>query len=616
MTVEDDDRTSDERRVGAIIAAYLEALDRGETADRGAVLQQHPDCARELESFFADQDRVRGLVPAGPPTAAAAGHRLGDYELLEEIGRGGMGVVFRARQISLGRLVAVKVILAADIASAEELWRFRREAETVAGLEHPHIIPIYEAGVHQGHPYFSMPLMEGGSLAGGPTRDPRTAAEMVAAVAGAVHYAHERGVLHRDLKPANILLDAEGRPHVADFGLARRADDTAATPSGAVLGTPAYVAPEQARGEKNVTVAVDVYGLGAILYELLTGRPPFQAATPLDTLLQVLEKEPDPPRRLKQGIDRDLEAVCLKCLEKDAARRYPSAQALGDDLGRWLRGEAVQARRARPGQRLARRLRRRPLIAAFSLLAALASAAALFWVGWAVRNLWSREAERPAEVPVQASTEPDYFKTITDLAAMGPNLKGNPRARELLEACPPESRGLEWYCLKGLWRGPKVVPEPPGLFDEKAPPPRLAGAGRSAPLTPHWANGEVTLTGADGRRTITWGDEGSLRIHDTASGWYVTLPVVEISYPTQRKFLPAAGDFRRAGFYQVFDRATMHRCVQLIEGESLAWRGERPRDPPPARRDTGREGPKPGPPAAGDWPPYVVYVCNLRPGAD
>jgi serine/threonine-protein kinase len=382
MTDETDNSTSREQQVGAILAAYLEALDRGEAPDRDALLRQHPTCARELESFFADQDQVRSLVkigpepeltrPAGPalPATVTGGHRLGDYELLEEIGRGGMGVVFRARQVSLGRLVAVKVILAADIASAEELWRFRREAETVARLEHPHVIPIYEAGVHQGHPYFSMPLMEGGSLVGQVARlagELRAAAEIVAAVAGGVHYAHERGVLHRDLKPANILLDADRRPHVADFGLARRADDTAGTPSGAVIGTPAYMAPEQARGEKNLTPAADVYGLGAVLYELLTGRPPFPAATPLDALLQVIEKEPDPPRWLNPQIARGLEAVCLKCLEKEPRDRYPTAKALADDLGRWLRGEPVRASRAGPVRRLAYRARRRPLLVALGL---------------------------------------------------------------------------------------------------------------------------------------------------------------------------------------------------------------------------------------------------------
>jgi hypothetical protein len=453
MTDEADSATSQERAVGAIIAGYLEALDRGESPDRDALLRQHPACARELESFFADQDQLRGLVRAGaesevtpatvPVQSAAAGHRLGDYELLEEIGRGGMGVVFRARQISLGRLVAVKVILAADIASAEELWRFKREAETVARLEHPHIIPIYETGIHQGYPYFSMPRMEGGSLARRPAGDARAAAELVATVAAAVHYAHQRGVLHRDLKPANILLDAEGRPHVADFGLARWAGDTAATPSGAVLGTPAYVAPEQARGEKNVTVAADVYGLGAILYELLTGRPPFGAATPLDTLLQVLEQEPAPPRRLNPRIDRGLETVCLTCLEKEPRRRYPSAQALADDLGRWLGGESVSARRVRPWDRLVRGVRRRPAVAA---LAAFVLALAAVGIAASLR-------------PAQEQGWPAYVEGLK-IAEQRLGQGDTAGAEQALDTCPQSRRGWEWDCLKQLCKTGQVTTRP------------------------------------------------------------------------------------------------------------------------------------------------------------
>jgi serine/threonine protein kinase len=371
MSDEVDSSNSQERRVGAIVAAYLEALDRGESPDRDALLRQHPACAQELESFFADQDQVRGLVgtPGSQPAAVATADppgvgapamtiagRLGDYELLEEIGRGGMGVVFRARQVSLDRLVAVKVLLAGGVASDNELRRFRREAETIARLEHPHIVPIYEAGAHAGHAYFSMPLLEGGSLAGQVARlagDPRAAAEAVAAVAGAVHHAHRHGILHRDLKPANVLLDERGRPRVADFGLARWAEgETGHTPSGAVLGTPGYMAPEQARGDRELTPAADVYGLGATLYELLTGRPPFQGESPLEVLRRVLVDRPVRPRVLNPKVDRDLEAVCLKCLEKDPARRYATAQELADDLGSWLRGEAVRAQTDRPRIRL------------------------------------------------------------------------------------------------------------------------------------------------------------------------------------------------------------------------------------------------------------------------
>jgi tRNA A-37 threonylcarbamoyl transferase component Bud32 len=293
--------------------------------------------------------RAADNIPVVRPVGAPAVRAVDDYELLTEIARGGMGVVYKARQKSLNRTVALKMILAGGHASAADVRRFRLEAEAAANLDHPHILPIYEVGEADGRPFFSMKLVAGGSLADKVpelARDPKAAAALVAKLARAVHFAHQRGILHRDLKPANVLLDADGTPYVTDFGLAKRTGaDSGATQSGAIVGTPSYMAPEQARAEKQVTTAADVYALGAILYELITGKPPFRAGSVMDTLLQVLEREPDHPRAVNPQADPDLSAVALKCLAKAPADRYESAAALADDLDRWANGEATKARR-------------------------------------------------------------------------------------------------------------------------------------------------------------------------------------------------------------------------------------------------------------------------------
>jgi TolB-like protein/Flp pilus assembly protein TadD len=311
---------------------------------------------------------------------------FGDYELLEQIGRGGQGVVFRARQKSLNRTVALKVISLGQWASKAHLKRFRLEAEAAARLEHPGIVPIHEVGERDGSCYFSMKFVEGGQLDEMTKREPmpvRRAVELIAKVARTVHYAHEHGILHRDIKPGNILLDAKGEPHLTDFGLARLVEsESTVTRTMEVLGTPSYMAPEQAVGN-NAAVAspTDVYGLGAVLYQLLTGHPPFAGGTTYDTIKLVLDTEPRHPRLLNPKIDRDLSTICLKCLEKDPKRRYSSALALAEDLERWLKHEPIQARRTGIFARGKKWVQRNPTSA---LLAAslVGLAAAAGWIVW------------------------------------------------------------------------------------------------------------------------------------------------------------------------------------------------------------------------------------------
>src|SRR5438874_3243155 len=274
---------------------------------------------------------------------------FGDYDLLEVIGRGGQGVVYRARQKSLNRTVALKVIGLGHWATDAHLKRFRREAQAAASLDHSGIVPIYEVGERDGSCYFSMKLVEGGQLGEVAKRESmpiRRAVELIAKVARTVHYAHEHGILHRDIKPGNILLDTKGEPHLTDFGLARLVEsESCVTHTLDVLGTPSYMAPEQAMGNNAAISSItDVYGLGAVLYQLLTGQPPFAGGTTYETIKLVLETEPRQPRQLNPKIDRDLSTICLKSLEKDPKRRYSSALALAEDLERWLKHEPIQAR--------------------------------------------------------------------------------------------------------------------------------------------------------------------------------------------------------------------------------------------------------------------------------
>ena len=349
------------------------------------------------------------------PTVARMSKDFGDYELLEEIGRGGQGVVYRAHQKSLNRTVALKVIGLAHWATEAHVKRFRLEAEAAASLNHPCIVPIYEVGERDGACYFSMGLVEGGQLDAVAKREPmpiRHAAELIAKLARTVSYAHEHGILHRDIKPGNILLDAKGEPHLTDFGLARLVEtESTVTRTMEVLGTPSYMAPEQAVGNNaRVTSATDIYGLGAVLYQLLTGHPPFAGGTTFETVRLVLDTEPRQPRLLNPKVDRDLATICLKCLEKDPQRRYSSALALAEDLERWLKHEPIGARRTGIFTRGRKWVRRNPTSA---LLAAslVALAAAIGALALALPFYWHRNL--PTSLPPEKSIAVLPFENLS-----------------------------------------------------------------------------------------------------------------------------------------------------------------------------------------------------------
>jgi serine/threonine protein kinase/WD40 repeat protein len=481
------EKSSSELRLERVLADYLHAVEAGTPPDREELIKQHPDLADDLRSFFRNRDAVDRMagsikkqwpqmadtIGASEPSDAGVGATIryfGDYELLEEIARGGMGVVYKARQVSLNRIVAVKMILAGQLASEAEVRRFRAEAEAAANLKHSNIVAIHEVGQHDGQHYFSMDYIPGRNLADtvrqGPLA-PKQAARYVRIIAEAVQFAHQHGTLHRDLKPSNILIDSTDQPHVTDFGLAKRVEDEAQsaerkapgtprpalhalTQTGQVLGTPSYMPPEQAGGKRGqVGPASDVYALGAILYHLVTARPPFQAATPLDTLLQVLDTEPVSPRLLNPAIDLDMETICLKCLQKEPERRYASAQALADDLERFLNGQPIHARPIGDLRRFWRWCRRNPRVALLSgtvmlLLVILPLAVALVY----------RSESRKTAAALDESRYHLYLAHITGAQhALG--VGQDVRAWDLLLPCASgqsDLRGWEWHYLSNRCR--------------------------------------------------------------------------------------------------------------------------------------------------------------------
>jgi WD40 repeat protein len=481
-----------------------------------------------------------------PSTPAVDGRAVPGYEILGELGRGGMGVVYKARHLRLDRVVALKMILSGAHAGALELGRFRTEAEAVARLTHPGIVAIYEVGEHEGRPWFALEFVDGGSLSArctGTPLPPAEAAVLVEKLADAMAHAHARGVVHRDLKPANVLLTRAGEPKVTDFGLARKlgASD-GLTASGAIMGTPSYMAPEQAGGNsKAIGPAADVYALGAVLYELLTGRPPFRAASLMDTLMQVVSDDPVPPSRLQSRLPRDLETVCLKCLSKDPGRRYATADELADDLRRFRNGEPVRARPVGPAERAVKWVRRRPATAALLALLAVTTATGFGLVTWkwldadrargeansareeAVQALAKARAEQAKADSERSRAETQLSRSESLLYANGIRLAerellagDKASAVQLLDECRRDLRGWEWHFLRrqlalgssATWTG---LEQPVGPVAFGPDGSLLAGGGGGKLFVLDPAGKEVrSWLGPAPVRAIAWAADGKL----------------------------------------------------------------------------------------------------------
>lgn len=555
---------------------------RGETPQPDEYLARFPEHAAVVAAAFRHVESNAAASSNGKtePTATTrsaprakssrvsvlpANTRIGDFELLEEIGRGGMGVVYKARQISLDRVVAVKMILSGEFADDHEVERFGTEAKAAASLKHPHIVAIYEVGEEAGRHFFAMEYIEGPSLAQiqaeGPL-PPRKAAGLIATVAEAVHYAHTRGVVHRDLKPGNLLLDQAGQPHIADFGLARRREnDSHLTSTGQVLGTACFIPPEQAVNDSAaIGPASDVYSLGALLYTLLTGRPPFQAASYVETLNQVIKRDPISPRRLNPAVPRDLEVICLKCLEKHPAQRCQSAAVLAAELRRYLNHEPIHLRKIGRLSLTWRWCRRRPAAAAFVALSV--AGLVLFLAGLFLHNRDLAElnsqlsnlneqlstsardsdvARENAERHAQQTADTLYGAEMR-LAASALHDHDTRTLTELLNRHLPtdkeqqDRRGFEWYYLRrqaSTAHHTLLELDAPQYFVCFSPDRRLiATAGQDAIVRLFDAETEeaireivtrqVEVNGlaftSDGNELATAGDDGSVRIWNVATG--------------------------------------------------------------------------------------------------
>ncbi|MFO0823907.1 MAG: protein kinase [Gemmataceae bacterium] len=519
-----------------------------------------PDLYPPPADFLAELRRACDSVPYARPDASFPG-----YEILGEVGHGGMAVVYRARQIGLNRLVALKIILAGRHAPALRRDRFRREAEAIARLRHPNIIQIHEIGVHNGTPFFTMELVEGGSLRdrlGGTPHSPAEAAALIETLARAIHAAHLAEVIHRDLKPANILLRvpeggtgkvapsllAGATPVIADFGLALHQDtDIGLTRTGDVLGTPQYMAPEQAQGQRDeVGPATDVHALGVILYELLTGRPPFAGDNEVDTLLRVMYEDAVPPRQLNPSVPRDLQTICLKCLSKEPARRYPTALELAEDLARFQTGVPVRARPISNLERAAKWVRRYPLVAA--LLAGVVVVAGAGFAGVTLAMLEAQSARDEearqrarAEDAFDRSERSVYFGTIAQARSQW-LLNNVPASARLLERCQESRRGWEWHFLRSLNHGDLLT---------------VADAGGPWITRVAFSPDGLSIASAGGD-PFTKPEGGIVQVHDAVTGqlrWRKSDPstlVRGIAYSPDGRFLAtASAPWREFGDGQV-----------------------------------------------------------------
>jgi WD40 repeat protein len=628
---------TDDPRLEGLLDALLESGGTPEEACRACpeLLPVVRARWRQVRRLEADLDalfpaaREPATVPEAPPAGAAL-PRVPGYEVQAVLGRGGMGVVFRARHLRLGRVVALKMALGGAYADAVERERFQQEAEAVAALRHPGIVQIYDIGEHEGQPYFTMEFVEGGSLAQklvGAPQPARQAAALAVALAGAVQAAHDGGILHRDLKPANVLLGRDGAPRITDFGLARRLEGAAAlTLTGAVVGTPSYMAPEQARGKSAaVGKGVDVYALGAILYELLTGRPPFRAETAAETVHQVLCRDPVPPSWLNARVPRDLETVCLKCLQKDPQRRYPTAGELAADLGRFLRHEPIRARPVGWAERCLRWSRRH--VGLTASLSGVALLLALLVVGsvWSAahfremerqqralalsRGKLADEKEEARKEAVQAGLREAGLRQRSEAQAeelrrtlyvaqmnLGGQAAASPsgigRVSEWLarwEGGRPDLRGWEWYYLKGLCHRDLLTLRG-HAYDVRAvawgKDGRLASAGADGVVRlwdvhdeqevrqfpGHTAAVSSVAWGPDGRRLASAGWDGTVRVWDVAGGKPLFTfrghagPVFSVAWDRDGKRLASCGDDRTV---QVWE-ADAGRGIHVLRGHTQA----------------------------------------------